>query len=50
MMAFHNKKADEETGMRNPNWMEDDINDYGQNEARHDFRILQGGTPTDNTL
>ena len=27
MMAFHNKKADEEARMRNPNWMEDDIND-----------------------
>ena len=27
MMAFRNKKADEETRMRNPNWMEDDIND-----------------------
>ena len=26
MMAFHNKKADEEMKMRSPNWMEDDIN------------------------
>ena len=26
MMAFHNKRADEETRMRNPNWMGDGIN------------------------
>jgi hypothetical protein len=27
MMAFRNKKADEEARMRNPSWIEDYIND-----------------------
>ena len=40
MMAFHNKRTDEETRMSNPNWMMTSMAD-GQNEARHDSRILQ---------
>ncbi|MCE2509134.1 MAG: hypothetical protein J4G04_07575, partial [Nitrosopumilaceae archaeon] len=42
MMAFHNKRTDEETRMSNPNWMMTSMTD-GQNEARHDSRILQYG-------
>ena len=43
MIAFRNKKADEEARLRNPNWMADDSMADGQNEARYDFRIAQFG-------
>ena len=41
LMAFHNKKASDEIGNNNPQWMEADIHTDYQIKRRHDFWILQ---------